>query len=187
MSSFFEMARKNIWIVGEKDFAGLLKGGINSAAKYFAGILAAGMLLTFVYNYLATSGDIAVSLLGVAVDLFLVYILGVALVLPFLTHLVLKLMGGKRPLGDTMQMYIYASTPSVLLGWVPCLGIFAYFVSFGNLVRGLKAVNKMPLWKALVAVLLPGVLFAAALVLVGIAVLSYFTFSEVATGPVMVS
>jgi len=74
------------------------------------------------------------------------------------THMILQLFGCTRPLTDTLQMYIYGSTASLLLGWIPCIGAIAGLVAFGNTFRGIREINKLDFWKTAVAMIVPQIL-----------------------------
>jgi hypothetical protein len=157
MASYLGMVRKTVWTVDEKEFEGLLKEGFGFSLRYF--------FLIFVFStlvYLAVQSLLAISLvvgLFAAVYFSLPYAIGIGLILPLVSHALVILLGGRRPLTDTFQMYFYASTPSLLLNWVPCLGSLAPLISFGNVFRGIKQINGFPFWKAAVAVLLPALAY----------------------------
>jgi len=158
MESYIGRMRKTLWTIDEKDFEGLLAEGFDFSLKYFALLILIGSALTFALALFRTGFDLLAALIG-TVFMTLTYAAGIGIILPIVSHLLITALGGKRPATDTFQMYFYASTPSLLLGWVPALGQLSPIVSFGNAFRGLREINKFPLWKALVAVLLPSLVY----------------------------
>ncbi|MEW6722343.1 MAG: YIP1 family protein [Candidatus Micrarchaeota archaeon] len=154
---YLEKMRKTIWGINEKEFESLLGEGFAFSLTYFAMLLAIGSAASFAVAF-ASSGSVVVSLLAMALGTF-TYAFGIGLVLPLVSHFMIGLFGGKRPVTDTFQMYFYASTPSLLLGWVPCVGGLTPFVSFGNAFRGLREINRLGFWQAAAAVLLPALVY----------------------------
>jgi hypothetical protein len=88
---------------------------------------------------------------------FLFYLLGV-FVEGLIMHAFVLLMGGEKGAKQTIKTTMYASTPFLLLGWIPFVSIIAYIWSLVLLVIGLKENHEMELWKAVLVVLIPIVL-----------------------------
>jgi hypothetical protein len=154
---FLEKLKKTIWSTEEKEFVGLLKEGFVSSLTYFIILLVFGSVANFALAFVATR-DVFISLIAMALGTF-TYALGIGFFLPVISHFLIGLFGGKRPMADTFQVYFYASTPSLLLAWVPCVGELTPLVSFGNAFRGLREINKLGFWQAAVAVLLPSLIY----------------------------
>jgi hypothetical protein len=154
---FVEVLKKSAWSTQEKDFEGLLKEGFQFSLVYFASLLVIGSMATFALAF-ALSGNVLAAIIATAFNM-LTYALGIGLTLPVISHFLIGLFGGKRPITDTFQVYFYASTPSLLLSWVPCVGGLTPLVSFGNAFRGLREINKLGFWQAAVAVLLPSLVY----------------------------
>jgi len=88
---------------------------------------------------------------------FLFYLLGV-FVEGLIMHAFVLLMGGEKGAKQTIKTTMYASTPFLLLGWIPFVSNIAYIWSLVLLVIGLKENHEIELWKAVLVVLIPIVL-----------------------------
>jgi len=95
---------------------------------------------------------------------FLFYLLGV-FVEGLIMHAFVLLMGGEKGAKQTIKTTMYASTPFLLLGWIPFVSIIAYIWSFVLLIIGLKENHEMELGKAIIVVFIPVVL---GIVLIGL-------------------
>ncbi len=81
----------------------------------------------------------------------------------------LKLVGGKASLLQSVQMFIYGATLSLIVSGIPCIGALLSLISLANVVIGSARIHKITLLRAIIAlIVLPFVLFG--LVLVAIAV-----------------
>jgi hypothetical protein len=97
-------------------------------------------------------------------------------------HAFVLLMGGEKGARQTIKTTMYASTPFLLLGWIPFVSIIAYIWSLVLLVIGLKENHEMELGKAVLVVLIPIVLV---IILIGLwsAVILAFMSSTAALLP----
>jgi hypothetical protein len=95
---------------------------------------------------------------------FLFYLLGV-FVEGLIMHAFVLLMGGEKGAKQTIKTTMYASTPFLLLGWIPFVSIIAYIWSFVLLIIGLKENHEMELGNAIIVVFIPVVL---GIVLIGL-------------------
>ena len=68
-------------------------------------------------------------------------------------------MGGEKGAKQTIKTTMYASTPFLLLGWIPIVSTIAYIWSFVLLIIGIKETQEMELGNAILVVLIPVVLF----------------------------
>ena len=96
--------------------------------------------------------------------LFLFYLLGI-FVQGLIMHAFVLLMGGEKGAKQTIKTTMYASTPFLLLGWIPFVSIIAYIWSFVLLIIGLKENHEMELGNAIIVVFIPVVL---GIVLIGL-------------------
>lgn len=96
--------------------------------------------------------------------LFLFYLLGV-FVQGLIMHAFVLLMGGTKGATQTVKTTMYASTPFLLLGWIPFVSIIAYIWSIVLLVIGIKENHQMEIGKAALVVIIPIVLF---IILIGL-------------------
>jgi hypothetical protein len=91
-----------------------------------------------------------------------------------IVHGAVWLMDGAGTIQDTIRIFCYAETPSLVVGWVPVIGwIIASVWSVILLVLGLKEYHRLTLQQAVIAVLLP----LGAVFLIMIAGTMYLTIS----------
>jgi len=99
----------------------------------------------------------------VALHVFFVYLVFLALlvgifVLGLVAHVFVLLMGGKKGVEQTIKTTMYASTPALLLGWIPFVSIIGFIWSLVLLVLGIKENQEMTIGNAALVVLIPIVL-----------------------------
>jgi hypothetical protein len=88
---------------------------------------------------------------------FLFYLLGI-FVQGLILHVFVLLLGGTKGATQTIKTTMYASTPFLLLGWIPIVSSIAYIWSLVLLVIGIKENHQMSLGNAVLVVLIPIVL-----------------------------
>jgi len=79
------------------------------------------------------------------------YIVG--LLLPFIMAAILfgyiHIFGGKGSYAKTFQMYVYARTPVFIFGWLPYLGLLAWFYELALFIVGTVKIHKVSRKKAI--------------------------------------
>lgn len=73
-------------------------------------------------------------------------------------HGMAYIMGGRWDITRSIKVAMYSSTPLVLLGWIPMLGIFGWIWVGALNVVGLHQYQDLPAGKAIAAVILPIIL-----------------------------
>src|SRR3989344_942379 len=71
-----------------------------------------------------------------------------------ITHIAVKLLGGKNSYADTYKAIAYGSTPAALLGIIPYVGIVASVYSLYIDIKGVSALQKMSAARSAIAVLI---------------------------------
>jgi hypothetical protein len=110
--------------------------------------------------------------LGIAIP-FVIYI--GSLILSFVEagfiHLFAKLLKGKGEYSATYKALVYASTPSLLLGWIPWVGIIFGIYSFYLSLKGISKLHEVSMGRALIILfVIPAVIILViTLLLAGIA------------------
>jgi hypothetical protein len=104
--------------------------------------------------------------------LFLFYLLGV-FVSGLIIHAFVLLMGGTKGARQTIKTTMYASTPFLLLGWIPIVSTIAYIWSLVLLVIGIKENHQMETGNAVLVVIIPIVLVIILIALWSAVVVSF--------------
>ncbi len=73
-------------------------------------------------------------------------------------HGMAYIMGGRWDITRSIKVAMYSSTPLVLLGWIPMLGIFGWIWVGALNVVGLHKYQDLPAGKAIASVILPIIL-----------------------------
>jgi hypothetical protein len=106
----------------------------------------------------------------IALGVFFVYLVFLALfigifILGLKTHVFVLLMGGEKGVVQTVKTTMYASTPALLLGWIPFVGGIGFIWTLALLVIGIKENHEMEIGNAVLVVLIPIVLY---IILIGL-------------------
>ena len=140
---------------------------------------------TALVDQLAASGAMGEALAGVlqnfsgfvvAVSLFFVYFLFLLMLFGiflsgFIYHVFVLLLGGEKGYVTTVKTIMYASTPWLLLGWIPYVSVIGALWYLILLILGIKETQEMTLGSALLVILVPLVLFLI-LVMLGAVVIA---------------
>ena len=103
---------------------------------------------------------------------FLFYLLGV-FVSGLIIHAFVLLMGGTKGAKQTIKTTMYASTPFLLLGWIPIVSTISYIWSLVLLVIGIKENQQMETGNAVLVVIIPIVLVIILIALWSAVVVSF--------------
>ena len=87
---------------------------------------------------------------------FLVLVIGFTgiLILAAWIHLWVYLLGGRRGILRTVTAIVYGSTPSLILGWIPILGVIFALWSLVLGVLGIRELQALSTAKAILAIAL---------------------------------
>jgi hypothetical protein len=115
----------------------------------------------------------------IALHVLLVYLVFLALligifVLGLITHVFVLLLGGKKGVEQTIKTTMYASTPALLLGWIPFVAIIGFIWSLVLLVLGIKENQEMTIGNAALVVVIP-IILDLILMILGSAVIMAFS------------
>ncbi len=84
-----------------------------------------------------------------------------------IVHIFVYLLGGKKGYTQTVKAMGYGMTPSLLLGWIPFIGIIVSIWALIVEIIGVRELQEMSTGKAVLAVILPGIIIG---IIVGIAI-----------------
>jgi len=96
----------------------------------------------------------------------LIAMLGISL----LTHIWVYFLGGKKEVGQTIKSMAYGSTPLLLLGWIPFLGVAFVIWSMVVSIIGIRQLHEVSMERAFAAFILGTACFCG---LIGIFVLFF--------------
>lgn len=95
-------------------------------------------------------------------------------------HLLLRLLGGQATFLQSVQVFVYGTTPSIIFGTIPVLGFVASLIGLANVVLGSARVHKISVLRAIAAIIIiPTVL----LILLFVALYAYLAPASVVSGP----
>lgn len=95
-------------------------------------------------------------------------------------HLWVYLLGGKRGIMQTVHAVIYGSTPRLILGWIPFLGIIFTLWSLVLGILGVRELQDLSTGKAILAVAIAVIIPLIIMILVA----AYFFTTSMTMGPV---
>lgn len=91
-----------------------------------------------------------------------------------LLHAMAYILGGRWEISRTIKVAMYSSTPLIIMGWIPMLGIFGWIWVGALDVVGLHQYQDLPAGKAIAAVIIPIILLiilAIALLVVAVTII----------------
>lgn len=106
----------------------------------------------------------AVTFITLLIALLIGLFIGAAII-----HIFVYLLGGKKGYTQTVKAVGYGMTPSLLLGWIPFIGVIFAIWSLVVEILGVRELQEMPTGKAVLAVILPAIIIG---IIVGVVVWS---------------
>lgn len=100
--------------------------------------------------------------------IFLVYIFSILgmLIGAGVTHLFVWIVGGRKGILKTIAAVIYASTPSLLFGWIPVVGVITSFWTLALTIIGVSKLHKISYLRSIFAIiLLPFIILSTLIVI----------------------
>lgn len=123
---------------------------------------------------------------GVGVVLIAIVMIIVQFIFVFIgaawLHLFVYLLGGRKGYLQTLKSITFGSTPAMLFGWIPFIGLFAGIWSFGLEILGIRELQEMTTGRAALAVILA--VLVIVLIVIAIAAMFFIAFSEITPMPV---
>jgi hypothetical protein len=123
---------------------------------------------------------------GAGVVLFAIVMIIVQFVFVFIAaawlHLFVYLFGGRKGYLQTLKSVTFGSTPAMLFGWIPFIGMLAGIWSFALEILGIRELQEMTTGKAALAVILA--VLVIVLIVIAIAAMFFIAFSEITPMPV---
>ena len=174
IEKIFQKIKDNIFLIPTERFDTLAADkSLMDSFVYYLVLLAITMpfnIIISIISHGATISAIIGALFGAVLIIPLFYLSCVIM------FALLKIVGGKADLSRTIQVFIYGGTCGTIFSWIPLLNYLASLVSLSNIVLGSARIHQIPLWKAvLVIVVVPIIIFIILAVMASIAMMSLFS------------
>jgi len=171
-------------ILSPSEFFDAIKAeeGISQAFIYYAVLsLIFDILfgLSYIFIPVALTPSMPFKRLGV-MWIIISYIAGLIFVFinAGITHIFTKILGGKGDYSATFKSLVYASTPTLLLGWIPLIGVIFSIYTLYLTIKGISSLHSITMLRAFIAVLvIPSIIAIILGILFGAFVSSLATIS----------
>ena len=146
---------------------------ISAALNTLLFALAFGTMLGQLGTMMGASAGVA----GAIVFFVILFIFGIigAFISGAIFHIFVYLAGGRKGLTQTIKAVIYGSTPGLLIGWIPFIGMIGGLWSLVLEVLGIRQLHEMTTGRAVLAVVIMLVVLVGMTVLLA-AVIAAFVF-----------
>jgi hypothetical protein len=146
---------------------------INTILTVIVSLVALSAVWTMFNSLLPGLGLGAPTLAGFGIVIFAILMIFLSVVILFIAaawlHLWVYLLGGRKGYLETLKAIAYADTPSLLLGWIPVIGIIGAIWSFILSIIGIRELHEMTTGRAAIAVILAVVIVFIIIILVAAA------------------
>ena len=177
---------KSVLTTPKEFFKGLKKEqGVKNAFTYYAVLSLIYTFLGFVMNYFFQPLNYAIQskiwgipfqqpVIPIWMTLVFTVIgygigLGASFVGAAILHVWILIFGGKEEYSKTYQLSVYASTPILVLGWIPFVSFFAWIYNIFLLILGTREIHKISdaksIWMYLIPIILLLILVVAILLI----------------------
>lgn len=159
---------------------------INAVLSAIVGIAIVSAVWMAFSGFFEQIGLALPAIAGVGVILFAILMIIVQFVMVFIAaawlHLFVYLFGGRKGYLQTLKSVTFGSTPAMLFGWIPFIGMLAGIWSFALEILGIRELQEMTTGKAALAVILA--VLVIVLIVIAIAAMFFIAFSEITPMPV---
>lgn len=177
---------KGILTEPSKTFDALKEETLGESIKYYAVIAAISAALNTLlfalafgtmFGQLGTMMGASAGVAGAIVFFVILFIFGIigAFISGAIFHIFVYLAGGRKGLTQTIKAVIYGSTPGLLIGWIPFIGMIGGLWSLVLEIIGIRQLHEMTTGRAVLAVVIMLVVLVVMTVLLA-AVIAAFVF-----------
>jgi len=111
-------------------------------------------------------GVMAIMVIGMLIGVLVGGLIGI-LIGSLWMHIWVYLLGGRKGVGQTIKAMAYGSTPSLLLGWIPFIGIIFAIWTLVVQIIGIRQLHELSTGRAALAyiigaIIIPAIIFAVA-------------------------
>lgn len=158
MTDSFVEKVKGFFLTPVESFQKVKSDDLSTILTYFAILVVINAILSAIVAVFWLSGSPYSSILGGAAGPVMVFF--IVLVAEFICtlifgawlHLWVYVLGGRKGIMQTISSVIHGSTPSLLLGWIPIVGILFSLWSIVLWALGVRELQEMSTGKAILAV-----------------------------------
>ena len=117
-------------------------------------------------------GGLGAGIVGIIVMIIVLIIVMVifAFIDAIFYHLGAKVVGGQKPYNETLKALLYASTPALLLGWIPFVQFIGAIWSLVLLVIGIREMQEISTGRAIVAIIVGMIIVVIIAMIIGLVV-----------------
>lgn len=116
------------------------------------------MIGSMMGKYAMITGDMGIKQIIMKSIYYVVYSIPGVFISGAILHIGVFIAGGKNGSNQTTKAFVYSSTPSLLLGWIPVINIIAGMWSLGLNIIGVREFQDISTERALLAVMIPLIL-----------------------------
>ncbi len=165
--------KDNLLLIPEARFDSLSQDSYKDSFVYLLGILILGIPFTFLVSLFQGASLFAIL---IAIPIALVINIVLFYIYSGFIHIVLKLLGGKASLPQTIAVLVHGSTLFVILSAIPLLSLLLALLMLANQTIGAKRVHNVSLLRAIVAVVvIPVLLFIIIIVVLTVIAMMFLT------------
>jgi hypothetical protein len=155
--------RNNLLLIPSERFDDLTKdSGYKTSFIYLIACLILSIPIIIIAGLFSGAGIVSI-IIGIPLGLI------IAIPLIYLLYLIqfalLKIVGGKASLLQSVQVFVYGSTSSLIFGQFPVLGIIPGLIALANIVLGSARVHKISVLRSAIALIVIPIII---LIIVGI-------------------
>jgi len=160
--------KDNLFLIGEKRFVELVTDtDYKVSFIYLVACLVLSLPLEFIFTSVSEGTLEALIYIPLA---FLISI-PVAYVVYGIQHLLLKALGGQGTFLQSVQVFIYGSTLTLIFGSIPIIGSLLGFITLANTVVGSSKIHKISIWRAIFALVVVPIIVIILIVAIAASVL----------------
>ena len=142
--------KDNFFLISESRFDQITRdAGYVDSLIYLIACIILSLPIVLVINLLSFNLIGAVLTTGIYAVMFI----PIAYVLYLIQFVLLKLVGGKGSLLQSLQVFIYGDTSALILGNLPLIGLIFGLISLANVVVGSARIHKISLLRAILALI----------------------------------
>jgi len=167
--------KENLWLIPSERFDTLTKDpGYTDSLIYLVACLILSIPIMIIAGISNGMEPVTVVL---GIPLGIVFSIPIVYLVYLIQFALLKLVGGKASFLQTVQVFIYGSTSSLIFGQLPILGIIPGLIALVNVVLGSARVHQISLLRAIAALVVIPLLLIIVLGIIVLMVFGSFIYS----------